>query len=96
MPETKTIATVDEECVVHLPPVRCRYNLASAGWDRERLIMAFMECANPPCWIARAEAETLADSIIAGTGQNIVIKASEIDDAPVRRRAYDQERVPRA
>ncbi len=44
MPETKTIATVSEECVVVLPPMRCRYNLAIAGWDRERLVMALMEC----------------------------------------------------
>ncbi len=80
MPEMKTIATVEEECVVVLPPVRCRYNLASAGWDRKRLVMAFMECVDPPCSIARAEAEALADSIIAGTGQSIVTNATKNDD----------------
>lgn len=69
MPETKTIENVSEECLVVLPPVRCRYNLASAGWDRKRLVMAFMESVDPPCSIARAEAEALADSIIAGTGR---------------------------
>ena len=89
MRETKAIATVNEECIVRdtailLPAVCCRYNLASAGWERERFIIALIECADPPWSIAREEAEALANSIIASTGKPIAFDAGpdtiQIDD----------------
>ena len=61
----------DRFYTVEIKPVPCRYTLASARWHREDLVAGLLRATEPQAWISRAEAEALADSIIAATGQKV-------------------------
>lgn len=71
MPKSKT-GSPDKTYTVCIGPLKARYTLASTRWDRNDLLFGLMKTAEPQGWIAREEAEVLADTIIAAPGQKVV------------------------
>ncbi|MGA8476257.1 MAG: hypothetical protein WB681_14495 [Candidatus Cybelea sp.] len=71
-------ATPEREYVVAIEPLRCSWTLASAKWDRSKLMDALMDAVEPQCASKSYPVGALpdaiialADAIIAATGQEV-------------------------